>query len=145
MSNTKAIGVAYLDQDIVGSSNVLATATGGQIGYTVGYGNSVPSVTQATSKSTGVTLNSAAGQITLNGAALASATAVTFTVTNNAVTGYSIPVACIAGGFATAGSYSVVVDKSAAGAFNVTLTNVTAGSLSEAVVIDFALVNIAAK
>ena len=55
MANTKPIGVAYTDQDIIGSDNVLSSGT---LGYTT---SAEGSVTQATSKSTAVTLNYSAG------------------------------------------------------------------------------------
>ena len=42
-------------------------------------------VTQATNKTTGVTLNTESGQITMNNAALAAAAEVSFTVTNSEI------------------------------------------------------------
>ena len=51
MSNTKPIGVAFTDQDIIGSQYVLS---GEQFGYTA---DAQGTVTQETSKSTAVTLN----------------------------------------------------------------------------------------
>jgi hypothetical protein len=51
-------------------------------GYVAGEGGTV---TQATSKSTGVTLSKKCGQITMNAAALAADTTVTFTLTNTEV------------------------------------------------------------
>src|SRR5262249_33804889 len=54
------------------------------IGYQTGAGAG-GTVTQATSKSTGVTLNKITGAITMNAAALAAATSVTFTVTDSSV------------------------------------------------------------
>jgi len=139
MANTQAIGVAYADQNISGADNLLAVSA---IGYTnamngVGGGGSV---TQATSKSTGVTLNKPCGQITMNNAALAAGAEAVFTVTNNTITAYDVPVVCIASG-GTSGSYLVSVSAVAAGSFDVTISNVSAGSLSEAVVLNFAVIN----
>jgi 1-aminocyclopropane-1-carboxylate deaminase/D-cysteine desulfhydrase-like pyridoxal-dependent ACC family enzyme len=79
-------------------------------------------VTQATNKSTGVTLNTESGQITMNNAALAAAA--DCVVVNH-------------GSGGTAGSYLVGVSTIAAGSFKVTVTNASAGSLSEAIVINF--------
>ena len=60
MSNSIAIGVAYADQDIANASKIQANILTGVIGYNTGStSQAIPSVTQATSKSTGVTLNAA--------------------------------------------------------------------------------------
>ena len=97
------------------------------------------SVTQATSKATGVEINRPCGQITMNAAALAAAAEVGFTVTNSEVDADDIVVVCIGSG-ATAASYTATVDAVAAGSFAVTLGNHSAGSLSEAVVLHFAVI-----
>jgi hypothetical protein len=141
MANTKAIGVAFLDQDITGADFVSAGTVyaTSEIGYTAaGHG----AVTQATSKSTGVTLNKSAGQITMNGAALAGNTAVSFTLTNSTLSTKDVIIVCISGG-ATATAYSVYVSSMAAGSAVITLRNLTGGSLSEAVVINFAIIHCA--
>lgn len=107
-------------------------ATGG-IGYATGAGGTV---VQATSKSTGVTLNRACGQITMNNAALAAGAIVGFVATNSAVAATDMVVAThVSGG--TAGSYRIAVDNIAAGSFAVRVTNISGGSLSEAIVIGF--------
>ena len=93
-------------------------------------------VTQATDKSTGVTLNTESGQITMNNAALAAAAEVTFTVTNSKIAATDVVVACH-GSAGTAGSYLVNANTMASGSFKVTVANVSAGSLSEAIVINF--------
>lgn len=134
MSNTKSIGVAFLDQDIVGAQYVLS---GEQLGYT---SDAQGTVTQATSKSTGVTLNKSAGQITTNNAALASATNVTFTLTNSFISANDVLILNVGSG-ATAGAYNCWVSSLSAGAATITLRNISGGSLSEAVVINFALIH----
>ena len=96
------------------------------------------SVTQATNKTTGVTLNSESGVITMNNAALGAAAEATFEVTNDKVAAADIPFLAIASG-GTAGSYLLGVSAVAAGSFKITITNVSGGSLSEAVVINFGL------
>lgn len=106
---------------------------------TLGYGASGGAVTQATSKSTGVTLNKVCGQITMNNAALAAATAVSFTVTNSTIAATDTVIVSIASG-ATAGAYTLQVDAVAAGSFQISLRNHTAGSLSEAVIINFSII-----
>lgn len=134
MSNTKPIGVAYTDQDIIGSQYVLS---GEQLGYTT---DAQGTVTQATSKSTGVTLNKSAGQITMNNASLATVTNVTFTLTNSFISANDIVILNVSGG-ATAGAYNCWVSGLSAGSVSITLRNISGGSLSEAVVINFALIH----
>ena len=93
-------------------------------------------VTQATNKSTGVTLNTESGQITMNNAQLNAGVEVTFTVTNDKIAATD----CVVvnhGSAGTAGSYLVGVSAIAAGSFKVTVTNASAGNLSEAIVINF--------
>ena len=96
-SNTKPIGVAFEDQDIIGSNFVMS---GGELGYTA---EASGTVTQLTSKSTGVTLNKSAGQITLNGAELANITNVSFTLTNSTISAKDVIILSVASG-ATAGA-----------------------------------------
>lgn len=96
------------------------------------------SVTQATSKATGVTCEGTCGQITLNNAALAASTSVGFTVTNSYVAAKDTINLSLASG-ATAASYVYVVDAVAAGSFAVHVRNVSGGSLSEAVVLNFSI------
>lgn len=110
----------------------VSTGSAAGIGYAAGAGGTV---TQLTSKSTGVTLNTVTGEITMNAAALAANTAVSFTLTNSAIA-VSDYVMCqpVSGG--TAGAYDCDA-TAAAGSATVVVTNRTAGSLSEAVVIKF--------
>jgi len=134
MSNTKPIGVAYTDQDIIGSQYILSDE---QFGYTA---NAQGTVTQATSKSTAVTLNKSAGQITMNNAALASVTNVTFTLNNSLISANDILILNVSGG-ATSGAYNCWVSGLSAGSASITVRNISGGSLSEAVVINFALIH----
>ena len=134
MSNTKPIGVAYTDQDIIGSQYILSDE---QFGYTA---NAQGTVTQATSKSTAVTLNKSAGRITMNNAALASVTNVTFTLNNSLISANDILILNVSGG-ATSGAYNCWVSGLSAGSASITVRNISGGSLSEAVVINFALIH----
>lgn len=111
-------------------------ATGG-IGYAAGAGGVV---IQETSKSTEVALNTVTGEITMNGAALADAANVTFTVTNTAVEVTDIPVV-IHKSAGTAGAYQVTAHSPIAGtSFKITVRNVSGGSLSQAIVLSFGLI-----
>ena len=145
MSNSIAIGVAYADQDIANATKLQANILTGAIGYNTGStGVSIPSVTQGTSKSTGVTLNAAAGKVTMNGAALAAAASVSFTLTNNQIGTNDLVFVTISGGIATAGTYSSRVLDVSAGACTIQITNLSGGSLSEAVVVNFATLQLTA-
>ena len=105
---------------------------------TFGYGTDGGAVTQATNKATGVTLNKPTGQITMNAAALAADTTVSFTLTNSSIAAGDILVMNhISGG--TAGSY-LLNAQSATGSASINVRNITAGSLSEAIVIAFAVI-----
>jgi hypothetical protein len=134
MANTKPIGVAYTDQDIIGADNILSS---GSLGYTA---DAQGTVTQATSKSTAVTLNKSAGQITMNNAALASVTNVTFTLNNSLISVNDIVILNVAAG-ATAGAYNCWVSGLSTGSVSITLRNISGGSLSEAVVINYSLIH----
>lgn len=134
MAYTKPIGVAFTDQDISGANIILSDE---QLGYTAeGQGT----VTQATSKSTAVTLNKPAGQITMNNAALGATTNVTFTLNNTFISTNDILILNVAAG-ATAGAYNCWVSGLSAGSASITVRNISAGSLSEAVVINYALIH----
>ena len=95
-------------------------------------------VTQGTSKSTGVTLNTHSGQITMHNAALAAAAEITFTVTNSKVGAYDV-VVVNHGSAGTAGAYVVGVSTNASGSFKLTVGNTTTGALGEAIVLHFAV------
>ena len=119
---------------ISGTGDVLVTSAAG-LGYGTGSGGTV---TQATSKSTTVTLNKPTGQITMNNAALAAATAVEFSVNNSLITTSD----CInlSGVWGASPNYRIELYGVFVGGFAVRVTNITAGSLSEALVLNFALI-----
>ena len=133
--NTKPIGVAYEDQNIVGAELILSDR---ELGYTAAAQGAV---TQLTSKSTAVTLNSSAGRITLSNAALAAQTNVSFTLNNSFISSNDALIVTISAG-ATVASYNCWVNSLDAGTASITLRNITAAtSLSEAVIINFALIH----
>jgi hypothetical protein len=116
------------------TGNQVITGTG-KHGYATGSGGVV---TQITSKATGVTLSKSTGQITLDAAALAASTTVSFTLTNTVIEAGDILVMNhISGG--TAGSY-LLNAQSAAGSASINVRNISLGSLSEAIVIAFAVI-----
>lgn len=138
-------GSITIESPAVAGSNTLtlpavtggvAITTSNKIGYYTGLGGTV---TQATSKSTGVTLDTLCGQITMNNAALAAAAEVTFTVTNSTI-GSTDCVIVNHGSAGTAGAYAVSANSIANGSFAITVSNLSTGSLSEAIVLNFAVI-----
>jgi len=135
MANSQAVGVAYSDPEFT------TCYASQEIGYSAaGQGT----VTQLTDKSTGVTLNKSAGRITMNNAALAGATAVSFTLTNNTISTNDTIIVCVSSNTtgSAAGAYTTYVSYLAAGSALITLRNLTAAtSYSEAVIINFAIIH----
>jgi hypothetical protein len=151
MPNSQAIGVAFADQIISGGtvdntpigattpSTVAATTVyaSTEIGYASGAQGTV---TQLTSKSTGVTLNKSSGQITMDAASLGAATNVTFTLTNSTLSAKDVLILNVSGA-ATSGAYNCWVSSMSAGSATITLRNISASPLLEAVVINFAIIH----
>jgi hypothetical protein len=119
------------------NKNVLVTNSGG-LGYGTGSGGTV---TQITSKGTGVNLNKTNGRIITTADALAAATAVQFSVTNSTVAATDTVIIHISSGDANVGlNYQVWVGSVSAGSFVVTLLNRSGGSRSEALTLNFAVI-----
>lgn len=115
------------------SGNLLVTSAAG-LGYGTGSGGTV---TQATSKSTGVTLNKPTGQITMNNAALAASTNVSFQLTNSLIAITDTLVCSIT----TAANYSYQIQTyCGTGAAQILLRNIDSVSRSEAIVINFTVI-----
>ena len=131
MPNTQPVGVAFADPEFT------TCYASQEIGYSAAAQGAV---TQATSKSTGVTLNKSAGQITMDAASLAATTNVTFTLTNNLLSAKDVLILNVSGA-ATAGAYNCWVSSMTAGSATITLRNISGGSLSEAVVINYAIIH----
>lgn len=116
---------------------LIAISAAGSLGFgpALGAGGTVA---QATSKATAVTLSKPTGQITMNAAALAAGAIVSFTLTNTTIAATDVLILNhISGG--TAGAYSLNA-QAAAGSASINVLNNTAGSLSEAIVIQFVVI-----
>ena len=153
MSNSKAIGVAYSDQSIDGGSvdnSPIGASTPSTIEGTtiyadveIGYATAAQgAVTQATSKSTGVTLNTSAGRITMHNALLGAGTTVLFTLTNSTLSAKDVLIVNVGSG-GTSGAYWPYVANLASGSAVIGVYNNTAGPLSEAIVLNFATIHCA--
>lgn len=120
-----------------GAVSVFNLFNGIGIGYGTGGGGAV---TQLTSRTTGVTLNTLSGQITMFSAA-GSATAASFTVTDSAVGANDTINFSVKSG---TNLYVVVATAVAAGSFQVTFFT-TGGTATDAPVITFAVIHAAAS
>lgn len=118
-----------------GAINILNTFNSTGVGYGTGGGGTV---TQITSRTTGVTLNTFSGQITLVSAA-GSATPASFTVTNSKVAATDTIVVVQKSG---TDLLELHVTAVAAGSFRVTFFT-TGGTTTEQPVISFAIVRAA--
>lgn len=117
------------------AGNVLVTSNTGGLGYGTGAGGTV---TQATSKSTAVTLNRPSGQITMNNEALAGGASVSFTLNNTLLSTSDTVVVNM--GFGSGGNYSVEAVFVYGGGCTIRVTNLTGGSLSDTPQIQFAII-----
>lgn len=125
VSRNRDLGkLAFSDSAVVTGAN--------NIGFALGSGGAV---TQATSRTTGVTLNTTNGAITLFSAA-GSATYQTFTVTNSLVSATDVIHVCQKSG---TDKYIVLVTAVAAGSFSITFAT-TGGTTTEQPVFNFAVI-----
>jgi hypothetical protein len=132
-------GELFADYNVFGSvsSNLLARRGSTELGYNgTGTGGTV---TQLTSKSTSVTLDKLCGQITMNNASLAQNTTVSFTLNNTNIHSTDVIIVNIQSG-ATANAYTAFVEAVNTGSCRIHLRNSSSGSLSEAVVLNFAVI-----
>lgn len=107
----------------------------------IGFGpNGYGAVTQLTSKTQGVTVNAKCGVITMHNAALASLATVQFTCTNSAISATDVVVVSVGTG-GTAGAYQAHCITVGAGTCVFRVSNVSGGSLSEAVTVNFAVID----
>ena len=109
-----------------------------EIGYSK---NAQGAVTQLTSKSTAVTSNFSNVQVTMSNAALAAGAIVSFTLNNSLISARDTLIVNVAGGNATAGTYTAFVSTIAAGSAVISLYNISGGSLSEAIKLNIAIIH----
>jgi hypothetical protein len=108
----------------------------GGIGYQTGRGGTV---TQATSKSTEVTLNKPSGRITLNGAALAAGATASFTLNNTSIAETDTVAISLSGAMGTFVNYNIW-NYVGGGYVLIAIKNISGGSLSDAPTINFAVI-----
>ena len=141
MANTKSIGIAYLDQNIVGADLVEANSVyaAAQLGYTT---DSYGTVTQTGNKATGVTIHAPCGTITTANAQLAPSAEVAFIVTNSQVSALDTVIINIASGATAAFAYLISVVTVQNGFFTINLTNVSNNAYTDTLKINFAILHV---
>jgi hypothetical protein len=70
---------------------------------------------------------------------LGAAAETSFTLTNSTIAATDVVYVCIASG-ATAGAYNVQVDAVAAGSCQISISNLSAGTLSQALILNFVVI-----
>lgn len=121
---------------IAANGNVLVTGSGG-LGYGVGSGGTV---TQATSKSTAVTLNKPSGMITLNASSMSAGVTEIFQFNNSSIVGPCGLVLNLVAGSGTLQSYNAWASVGNGYAI-IYFKNISAGALAEAVGLYFEVIN----
>lgn len=142
------IGGAVPATDLSGQPTDFLEVVGGIMAHSylgtiakLGFGTSAGgSVTQATSKSTGVTLDKPCGKIIMHNASLAANTIIGFNFTNSQIDATDVIQLTIGSGVAAGGSYLAWVDAVSAGSCRIILWNRSGGALAEAVAINFAVI-----
>lgn len=137
--------VAINQIDAAGNELVVKNiSVGGQRPGAYGTGVTPATVTQATNRTTGVTINSLTGQITTNNASLAAEAAAAFTVTNSTVSANDVIVVTQKSG-SNGGDTDVYVGSVANGSFTIVVANnnASAGTAETgAIVISFAVIKV---
>lgn len=129
------------NQDTSGASGGVTVVDSSKL---FGFQTQIYSYVQTTSKSTSITISSPTGFIEMNSAALAANTSVSFTVFNS-INRMCIPVVSIrnVGLNSTGINYTVdVIHGQYSNYFVIRLKNISAGSLSETVILKYALIDI---
>jgi hypothetical protein len=137
-TDNQTLTTKTLTAPVINNPTGTMTLLSGVLGYAAGNGGAV---TQLTDKSTTVELNEVSGEITMHNAALNAGVSVTFTLTNSTIAGTDVLILTHAS-VGTLGDYSFN-HRTAAGSATINVRNVTAGNLSEAIVIRFAVIKAA--
>lgn len=133
---TPSIGVAT-GTSLAATGAITSSGTAG-IGYATGAGGTD---TQATSKSTSVTVNHICGRVTTTNSSLAAGAKVSFTVGNTTVAANDGVFVWVASSSNIGTNlYRAAVTRVASQAFDITLENISGGALADQVTIGFAVI-----
>lgn len=137
--STTALEVVLADQSAYTTLNAGSLRAVSNFGLMSGVGaGGTATQGSGSGKATGVTLNKICGQITTDAATLNAATTVSFTLTNSTIAATDVMILNhVSGG--TAGAYTLNAQCGASSA-TINIRNVTAGNLSEAIVIAYVVI-----
>lgn len=123
----------------VSGSGGLALTDGGTLGYGVGAGGSILQSDFGGNKTATVTLNKPSGQITMNNTNLGADTTVSFTMNNSTIANHDVMILNIVSGAATPATYNLdaVCNN---GSAVISVRNITAGTLGEALVLRYVVI-----
>ncbi|MBI2545449.1 MAG: hypothetical protein HYW22_02550 [Candidatus Aenigmarchaeota archaeon] len=130
------VGVGNFTQGINTTGGITSTGPTAGIGYATGAGGAV---TQTTSRSTGVTLNTITGTITTDTTSLAAGTEADFVVTDSAVAIGDTIILTVRSGNVVQGTRAVVYTV-ANGSFGIAVTAGSGGAETGAIIINFAVI-----
>ena len=146
MGDRKPIGVAYRDQDIDGGeigrtdpqlvrgTRLYATE---ELGYcSCAFGE----VTQETSKTTNVTLNTPTGRITMDDSSLNNNAVARFTMNNTSIGANDVVIINVKENGSTPEAYIAFIADIGVGYADIALWNRSGGQLSESVKLNFAVI-----
>lgn len=129
--NATFAGAVSATGNITATGAITSTGATSILGYSTGAGGTV---TQLTSKTTTVTLNTPTGSIITSNAALGAGVSAAFTLTNSLVTANDLFIC----NYSIQNNYRIT-GRCAAGGVSVSIKNDTGGSLSDAITINFAI------
>ena len=144
-SNSVNIDGGAIDGAVIGANssaaitgtNVLSTTT---LGYKAGSGGTFnQSDGEGTGKAKTVVINKINGEIVMDAAALGIGATAAFTLTNSTIAATDVVIVNVAS-VGTAGAYQVTVGAVAAGSCSISVLNVSGGSLSQAIKLNFAVI-----
>lgn len=127
--------------DMAAQSSADVAITGGSASLTgaLGYDGSIRgTVTQTSSKSTSVTLDALTGKITMAASTLNAGAAVSFTLNNSTILAED-QIEAVHYATGTIGAYMVIARATGDGAASITVSNLSAANLSQAIVIKYSV------
>jgi hypothetical protein len=133
---TTPVATVDVTGSVAATTSILSTGATSGVGYATGAGGTV---TQTGARTNPVTINNVTGQITLVSTTTTAGTLASFTVTNSAVAATDVVIVNFASG-ATADKYGLSVTQVSAGSFRIQIHNIAAVFITEAPVINFAVI-----
>lgn len=129
---------AITPSSVASTGGITSSSASAGIGYATGAGGTGSQTGGGSNKTTGVTLNTVTGAVTMQSTALAAATIVSHTLTNSRIAANDMVILeHVSGG--TSGAYTLNAFPGVGSAV-ISVRNNTAGSLSEAIVYRFAVI-----